>query len=774
VSVALGRARSRQALAVTARRLNALQRCTSQLAGLLRTDDIADAMVAEARTALQSRNAALYVVDGDAARLVAIAGASDIELGGAMALRETTALAEALRTEDLAVDSANEGSGVATIVAPIMGRQGVAAALQLWFDDGRDVDEGECLLLRSLATLISSAWRRAELFEEEERERAGSAHRAERAGRLATLVATLADARDRTAVAAAVAAHGLSAVDAAFGGIFELDPARRVLRLVSGRTAGKTWTPGMTIRLDRPMALTTAAREARVVTMATHAEIVAQHPDEEVHPRQQARAAVPLVSFGQVIGALGFAWDEPHVFDEGEITYLQTVATRVAEALERGRLYEGEREDERRWNLLAQASARLADATEPHAVLSALVRWAVPLLADSCTVYLAQPDGTARPFVSVDLADHPDAEEIFERERIDLASDHPISRLYRLRRTLLLEDLESDTVNAAVGDDAARVDRVRALAVRHAIAAPLSARNQQLGLLVLTMGRSGRSFTANDVELVSDLASRFSIVYDNAVLFATERNIGARLQAALLPASLEPPPMLDVAVRYEASGSRAGGDWYDLISFGDHGAALVVGDLVGHGVEAAATMSRYRSALRAHGRMFEEPADVMNAFSTFIHTDEAGQTATVLYSRIRPASSPSPGSSERATSSRTATLTYCSAGHPPPILLHEHRAITLPSPQGPLIGLVRGGYIAHTVDLPAGAIVLLYTDGLLERRGETLDDGLRRLVDVVAALPSDDLDRFVDDLLTTMADDVHDDDIAVIAARLGAPAENPA
>jgi serine phosphatase RsbU (regulator of sigma subunit) len=211
--------------------------------------------------------------------------------------------------------------------------------------------------------------------------------------------------------------------------------------------------------------------------------------------------------------------------------------------------------------------------------------------------------------------------------------------------------------------------------------------------------------------------------------------------------------MLDVAVRYEASGSRAGGDWYDLISFGDAGAALVVGDLVGHGVEAAATMSRYRSALRAHGRMFEDPDDVMNAFSSFIHTDEAGQTATVLYSRIRPAFGTG------------ATLTYCSAGHPPPIVLHGGAPVVLPSPQGPLIGLVRGGYIAHAVDLPVGAVVLLYTDGLLERRGETLDDGLRRLVEVVAALPTDDLEQFVDDLLVAMAD-VHDDDIAVIAARV--------
>jgi serine phosphatase RsbU (regulator of sigma subunit) len=297
---------------------------------------------------------------------------------------------------------------------------------------------------------------------------------------------------------------------------------------------------------------------------------------------------------------------------------------------------------------------------------------------------------------------------------------------------------------------------IRELDIHHAVAAPLFARNQQLGVLVLTMGRSGRSFAGTDIELVSDLAARFSIVYDNAVLFATERNIAARLQAALLPSSLKAPPGLDVAVRYLASGSRAGGDWYDLIAFGDTSAALVVGDLVGHGVEAAATMSRYRSVLRAHARMFEAPAEVMNAYSSFIRLDEAGQTATVLYARV-----------ELDPARGGPSLSYCSAGHPPPIILYDGCSTVLPSPQGPLIGLVSGGYSTNTIAISPGTVVVLYTDGLLERRGESLDEGTRRLEQAIRTIPSLDLERFVDDLLVAMAHDQHDDDIAVIVARVG-------
>ena len=208
------------------------------------------------------------------------------------------------------------------------------------------------------------------------------------------------------------------------------------------------------------------------------------------------------------------------------------------------------------------------------------------------------------------------------------------------------------------------------------------------------MGRSGRSFRPDDVELVSDLASRFSIVYDNAVLFATERNIAARLQAALLPRrSIHPPQGLDVAVRYAASELRAGGDWYDLISFGDDGAALVVGDLVGHGVEAAATMSRYRSALRAHApdarraRRGDERVRVVHPRAT-----RQDKTATVLYSRI---------SLDREADA--ATLSYCSAGHPPPIVLDGGQATSCRARRARSSGSSRGGYRTHTVELPPGA-----------------------------------------------------------------------
>jgi serine phosphatase RsbU (regulator of sigma subunit) len=90
----------------------------------------------------------------------------------------------------------------------------------------------------------------------------------------------------------------------------------------------------------------------------------------------------------------------------------------------------------------------------------------------------------------------------------------------------------------------------------------------------------------------------------------------------------------------------------------------------------------------------------------------------------------------------------------------------LPSPQGPLIGLVSGGYGSHTVPLPEGAVVVLYTDGLLERRGEALDVGTRRLEDAIRSIPVDDLELFADDLLAAMAYDQHDDDIALLVARV--------
>ena len=114
-------------------------------------------------------------------------------------------------------------------------------------------------------------------------------------------------------------------------------------------------------------------------------------------------------------------------------------------------------------------------------------------------------------------------------------------------------------------------------------------------------------------------------------------------------------------------------------------------------------------------------------------------------------------------------LDYCSAGHPPPIVRRGGGSVVLPSPQGPLIGLVSRRLSAPRRSASSAAtLVVLYTDGLLERRGESLDDGTRRLEQAITTLPADDLERFVDDLSAAMKDEQHDDDIAVIVARVGA------
>jgi serine phosphatase RsbU (regulator of sigma subunit) len=263
---------------------------------------------------------------------------------------------------------------------------------------------------------------------------------------------------------------------------------------------------------------------------------------------------------------------------------------------------------------------------------------------------------------------------------------------------------------------------------------------------------TSEGFTADDAVLVQDLADRAAVSIENARQYADSQSVTLQLQRALLVEPGRPHSNLEIATRYLPSGNRAlvGGDWYEIVRLPFGRTLLVMGDVMGHGVEAAVDMSIYRSAIRDVGGMDLPPHGILKHLDTLIAEDEAARPATCLLCVADP---------------NRGRWTFASAGHLPPALFVAGRPTALAEiPTGPPLGTGLGGYEQVRVDLLPEQTLLVYTDGLVERRGEDIDVSLARL----ASLPfpaSGGLEELLDDALRLVAPAAIEDDIALLAAR---------
>ena len=295
-------------------------------------------------------------------------------------------------------------------------------------------------------------------------------------------------------------------------------------------------------------------------------------------------------------------------------------------------------------------------------------------------------------------------------------------------------------------------DALLARGVHTFMAVPLIARGVTLGVAGFARAEHPEPYGEADVRLVSDLAARAAMHIDNARLYTREHQAAVTLQRSLLPRDIPQVPGLDIAYRYQPASRAAqvGGDWFDVIPLDDGRVVLVVGDVTGHGIRAAALMGQLRTTTAALARLGCPPDEIMAQLGGVVgaHGDEAG--ATCLYAVYDPRS-------------RRCQLT--SAGHLPPALRRPGgRVDFLDVPGGVMLGAGPGRYPAADIDLPAGSVLALYTDGLVEQPGQDIGTGLSRLARALAADPVRSLDDLCDSVLASLAP--HDrDDIALLLAR---------
>jgi serine phosphatase RsbU (regulator of sigma subunit) len=286
---------------------------------------------------------------------------------------------------------------------------------------------------------------------------------------------------------------------------------------------------------------------------------------------------------------------------------------------------------------------------------------------------------------------------------------------------------------------------------------PLIARGTTLGFLACTRYKGYRRFDAYDTEIGMEFASRAAIFIDNARRYSRERATALTLQRSLLPTGLSAPSSVEVRHRY-LPGSKmieVGGDWYESIALPGGRVALVVGDVAGHGVRAAVTMGRLRTAIRTLARLELPPAETLQQLDELMH--DLGQRephfATCVYAIFDAVS----GSCEVA-----------SAGHLPPLLVApDGSSQFLDVAPAPPLGIGSGPIQTRIFKIKNGSLLVLYTDGLVERRSSDIDEGLARLQETfgpdTASRPLEDLCKAT---LASVYADHQRDDIAVLLARL--------
>jgi serine phosphatase RsbU (regulator of sigma subunit)/DNA-binding response OmpR family regulator/anti-sigma regulatory factor (Ser/Thr protein kinase) len=285
------------------------------------------------------------------------------------------------------------------------------------------------------------------------------------------------------------------------------------------------------------------------------------------------------------------------------------------------------------------------------------------------------------------------------------------------------------------------------------IAAPLSAHGRVLGS-IFVCARDGRSFADSDAVLLGLCAERAAIAVEHACSFDRERGLVELLQRHLLPDHLPGIPGIELAALYRPSErvARVGGDWYDAMVLPHGCVGIAIGDVVGHGVAAAAVMSELRSALRAYVMADAlSPAAALTSLNVLAAQTHKEMVATLLYMVIDP---------------EADEVRFASAGHPPPLLVAaDGTARYLEHSPAPPLGVTMHSRFQDAVaEFGAGATILLYTDGVVERRGEPLDAGLKRLQDAVRDGPAE-LDALCSSLLRLPLESGVADDAALLALR---------
>lgn len=548
---------------------------------------------------------------------------------------------------------------------------------------------------------------------------------------LQQIVADLAAAPSQAEVAEAVLRAPEPAFQATSSSIYLVDTERDQLIAVASTDPTTGNWDDMPCSSDRAVA--EVARRGDLHVVHNLAEATAHFPDLARTMAGSGRETVVLLPLTTgpsddqggvtVLGVLAFSFATERELTDGELRVIRLLGQQAGQALDRARLYDDARRREERAKFLA-ATTRALD--EEHRLLQRsrrLIERVVPEIADWATVRLhVGPAGLRED------AGGPSPDEVLLDERIAEAT----------RSVMPVFATEGDPLGCTV--------------------LPLTARGRVLGTLTLRLPVERRAAEADRAFLV-DLADRAGLALENARLYEQERAVARSLQRSLLATDVPSgDPRFAVETHYQAGGQdlEVGGDWFDAFLITPNRLAVVVGDVVGRGLEAASTMGQLRSAIRALATSDHGPARLLEGLDRFCQRVESARMATVVYAEV---------------DLDACELVYACAGHLPP-LLHQPAGsaeFLLQARSGP-IGTRAGDRrrTEHRMRLAPGSRLLLYTDGLVERRDRPIDRGFEVLNREFSRLRGAPLKGLTAALADTLVGREHADDVCLLCLTLGA------
>ncbi|MER7728732.1 SpoIIE family protein phosphatase [Streptomyces sp. NPDC096323] len=416
--------------------------------------------------------------------------------------------------------------------------------------------------------------------------------------------------------------------------------------------------------------------------------------------------------------------------------------------------------------LLYRAGARIGTTLDVTTTAQELAEVAAPGFADCATVDLADP-------VLRGEEPEPPSGEVMDMRRTALHGARPDHPLYPLGRVIGFVPTSPEGLGTSSGHtwlvpdlaasqqwrlpDPGQAARILEYGFHSLLSVPLHARGVILGMANFWRAQNEAPFDAEDLSFAEELVARAAVSVDNARRYTREHEMAVTLQRSLLPSGLPEQNALDVAYRYLPAQAGVSGDWFDVIPLSGARVALVVGDVVGHGLHAAATMGRLRTTVANFSTLDLPPDELLSHLDELVARMDQNETAgaaitgaTCLYAIYD------------AVSGRCSVAR---AGHPGPALVLPDGTVEFPEiPAGLPLGIGGMPFEATELEVPEGSRLVLYTDGLIERRDRDIDDGLEQLRDALAGrdrTPEETCDDVLEALLTSRPGD----DVALLVAR---------
>ncbi|MEU1626358.1 SpoIIE family protein phosphatase [Streptomyces sp. NPDC020096] len=498
------------------------------------------------------------------------------------------------------------------------------------------------------------------------------------------------------------------------------------------------------------------------------------------HEYQPVRV-VPLVARATVLGIVIYARNnDREPFDAQDSTFGDELISRAAASIDNARLYLREHENlmerqaalreanaaREQLALINEASSRIGTTLDLQRTAEELVEVVIPRFADFVTVDLLDPvlrgeepdklrDDQPLVLRAVAVGDAVGSGLTSVADSVGETSEFESRKVYaqslRRGRSILVPEVDEESL-AAIVSSPDRVAPGLAAGVHSYLMVPVLARGAVLGGAEFIRTRNPAPFTAADVALAEELVARAAVSIDNARLYRRERETALTLQRSLLPQEVRHTLGMEIAHRYLPSsvGSEVGGDWFDVVPLSCGRVALVVGDVMGHGIRAAATMGQLRTVARTLATLEMQPDQLLTRLDETASGVGEGQFATCLCAVYDPVD---------------RSCTMASAGHLPPVVVAPDggtRPVALPA--GVPLGVGGVDFESVEITIPEGGILALYTDGLIERRGQDIDEGLDLLCRTLAD-GGRSLEETCDAVLTELVPDGAEDDIAVIMAQ---------